>query len=86
MREEEIRFPSFANIIGTMIICTGERSLSFLNWFSKSPLLFVSSLTTNASTSPSITAGPKSFSNFEISNSEVGNFSFISNYNLARLF
>ena len=85
MREDDIRFPSFANIIGTIITCIGERFFSFLNWLSNLPLLCVSSLTTNASIIPSIAAGPKSLSSFEISNSEVGNFSCISNSNLDRL-
>ena len=86
IRVVDIRLPSLAKIIGTEIIVTGELFFSSLNLLSNSPLLLVSSLTTSASTYPSMTAGPKSFSNFAISNSESGNFSLITDSNMETLF
>ena len=80
IRVEEILLPSEANFIGTITISTSGRFRSFLFAFKISPFLPVSSLTTHSSTFPSITAGPKSFSNFAISYLESGNFSSISDF------
>jgi len=56
------------------MILTGGRFFSTLKSFRSIPLLLVSSLTTNASTCPLITAGPKSFSSLLISYDEFGKF------------
>ena len=72
----DMRLPSLANTMGTTIIVTDDWSRSSLNLLSISPLLRVSSLTTSALTLPSIAAGPKSLSNFTISNTEFWYFSF----------
>ena len=77
----DMRLPSLAKIIGTTIMVTCDWLCSSLNLLSNSPLLRVSSLTTSALTSPSITAGPTSSSNFAISDVLFGNFSFSSNSN-----
>ena len=81
----DIRFPSLAKIMGTTIMATSDLFCSNLNLLSCSPLLLVSSLTTSAPTSPSIAAGPKSLSNFAISNTEFGNFSCNSDSNVEYL-
>ena len=75
MREDDILSPSEANFMGTMIISTGTRFRSLRRAFKVVPFCRVSSLTTKASTLPSITAGPNSSSNFAISNEQSGNFS-----------
>ena len=59
------------------MILTESSFRSLRKAFKISPFLLVSSLTTKASTSPSITAGPKSSSNFTISKEQSGNFSHI---------
>ena len=75
IRVDDILFPSDANFIGIVMISTGGKLRSLRKVFKISPFLLVSSLATKASTLPSITAGPKSSSNFAISNEQSGNFS-----------